>query len=137
VIDQSLLVGDFLFATHRDRALYLGKSAGDQAQWLKEHASKWRRIPNVQQDAAPLRPVAESELNIGARQYVSAQRVASMLNISVRTLSRWDAARIGPPKIKVGRLILFDVSKLTEWLANQETRPAIVAGRKPPGESNE
>jgi hypothetical protein len=137
MIDQSLVVGDVLFTAPRDRALYLGKSAGDRAQWLKEHAGKWRRIQNVQQEAAPLRPLAESELSIGARQYVSAQRVASMLGVSVRTLSRWDAARIGPPKIKVGKLILFDLGKLTEWLASRETRPAAAAGRKPPGGSNE
>jgi hypothetical protein len=69
------------------------------------------------------------ELSIGSRQYVSAQHVASMLHVSVRTLSRWDAAGIGPPKIKVGKMILFDVGKLTEWLTSRETRPAIPAVR--------
>ena len=137
MIDQSLVVGDVLFTVHRDRALYLGKSAGDRAQWLKEHADKWQRIQGVQQEATPLRPHDESEISIGARQYVSAQRLASMLEISVRTLSRWDAARIGPPKIKVGKLILFDLGKLTEWLASRESRPTAAAGHKTPGGSHE
>jgi phage terminase Nu1 subunit (DNA packaging protein) len=71
------------------------------------------------------------ELSIGSRKFVSAQHVASMLRVSVRTLSRWDMAGIGPPKIKVGKLILFDVDKLTEWLASRETRPVIAAVRNP------
>jgi hypothetical protein len=66
VIDQSLVVGDFLFATHRDRALYLGKSARDRSHWLKENAGRWRRIQDVQQEAAPLGPPVESEINVGA-----------------------------------------------------------------------
>ena len=69
------------------------------------------------------------KLSIGSRQYVSAQHVASMLHVSIRTLSRWDAAGIGPPKIKVGKMILFDVGKLTKWLASRETKPANVASR--------
>jgi hypothetical protein len=137
VIDQSLVFGDILFTAHRDRALYLCKSAGDRAQWLKEHTGKWRRIQSVQQEAAEPRPLVESEISIGARQYVSAQRVASMLGVSVRTLSRWDTTGIGPPKIKVGKLILFDLGKLTEWLASRESRPTASVGRKPPGGSHE
>jgi predicted DNA-binding transcriptional regulator AlpA len=138
MIDQSLVVGDVLFTAHRDRALYLGKSAGGQAQWLKEHADKWQFIQNVQQGAAAEpRPLVESEISIGPRQYVSARRVASMLGVSVRTLSRWDAAGIGPPKIKVGKLILYDLGKLTEWLASRESRPAAAVGRKTPGGSHE
>jgi hypothetical protein len=66
VIDQTLVAGDVLFATHRDRALYLGKSARDRAQWLKDNASGWRRIQDVQQEAAPLRPPVESETNLEA-----------------------------------------------------------------------
>ena len=65
MIDQTLVAGDVLFATHRDRALYLGKSARDRAQWLKDNASRWRRIQDVQQEAAPLRPPVESEINVG------------------------------------------------------------------------
>jgi predicted DNA-binding transcriptional regulator AlpA len=202
VIDQWLVAGDVLFTTHRDRAWYLGKSAGGRAQWLKENAGKWRRIQDVQQEeTAPLRPLVDSEIHvrtipaepsshtpsrgarndghgdddvgladisagdcspphqpapalvprvidapppacldereiaIGARRYVSARRVASMLGVSIRTLSRWNAAGTGPPKIKVGKLILFDLGKLPEWLASRETRPAPAAGHNTQGGS--
>ena len=128
MIDQSLVVGDILFTAHRDRALYLGKPVKGRAQWLKEHADKWQFIQNVQQDAAEPRPLVESEISIGARHYVSAERVASMLGVSVRTLSRWDTTGIGPPKIKVGKLILFDLGKLTEWLASREIQTRRCGG---------
>jgi hypothetical protein len=48
----------------------------------------------------------------------------------VRTLGRWDAARIGPPRIKVGKLVLFDLAKLPAWLASRETQPVRAAGRR-------
>ena len=66
VIDQSLVVGDFLFFTHRDRCLYIGTSASDQPHWLEANSGKWRRIDDVQQEAAPLAPPAESEIKVGA-----------------------------------------------------------------------
>jgi predicted DNA-binding transcriptional regulator AlpA len=64
---------------------------------------------------------AEVEIEIGGRRYVNAWRVASILGVSVRTLSRWGAAGTGPPKIKVGRKVLFDLLKLSDWLTSRET----------------
>lgn len=51
VIDRSLVVGDFLFATPRDRCLYIGTSIRDRPLWLEEHAGDWRRIEDVQREA--------------------------------------------------------------------------------------
>jgi phage terminase Nu1 subunit (DNA packaging protein) len=62
------------------------------------------------------------EIEIGGRCYANAQRVAFMLGVSTRTLSRWDTAGTGPPKIKVGRKALFDLHKLADWLASRETQ---------------
>jgi hypothetical protein len=64
-------------------------------------------------DAAVTTSIAESGIEIGARRY-------SMLGISVRTLSRWGAAGTGPPKIKIGKKVLFDLGKSPEWLASRE-----------------
>lgn len=66
--------------------------------------------------------IADGEIEIGGRRYVSACRVASILGISVRTLSRWDAAGTGPPKIKVGRKALFDLFKLSDWLTSRNLK---------------
>jgi hypothetical protein len=65
--------------------------------------------------------VTEDEIEIGGRRYVNTWRVSSILGVSVRTLSRWDAAGIGPPKIKVGKKVLFDLHRLSEWLTSRET----------------
>jgi hypothetical protein len=70
------------------------------------------------------------EIEIAGRRYVTAERLAATLGVTVRTLARWDAARIGPPKIRVGKLVLFDVTKLPAWLAARETEPVRAAGRR-------
>jgi len=70
-----------------------------------------------------IQPGRRGELDIAGRHYVRADCLAGMLGVTVRTLARWDAARIGPPKIKVGKLRLYDLSKLPEWLSSRETEP--------------
>ena len=61
-----LVAGDFLFETHRDRALYLGASVWKRSHWLKENVGRWRRIQDVQQAAAPLGPPVEREIDVRA-----------------------------------------------------------------------
>ena len=61
------------------------------------------------------------EVEIAGRRYVTDRRLAKLLNITPRTLARWNASRIGPRKISVGKTILYDVEKLPDWLASRET----------------
>jgi len=73
---------------------------------------------------APSATLSETgEVEISGHHYVTAQRLASVLSVTERTLARWNAARIGPPKISIGKTILYDVSKLPAWLASPETHP--------------
>jgi hypothetical protein len=65
-------------------------------------------------------PAFCDEIEIAGRRYVTPQRLSKMLNVSVRTLARWNARRIGPPKITIGKKILFDVAKLPDWLTTRE-----------------
>jgi predicted DNA-binding transcriptional regulator AlpA len=65
--------------------------------------------------------IPKGEIEIGGRRFVNACRVASILGVSVRTLSRWNADGTGPPRIKVGRKVLFDLLKIPDWLASRET----------------
>ena len=44
-----------------------------------------------------------------------------IFGVTARTLARWDDQRIGPPKSKVGKLILYDFEKLPAWLESHET----------------
>jgi hypothetical protein len=66
MINPSLVLGDLLFATHRDRCLYIGTSIIDQPRWLQEHTGSWRRIGDVHREAAALAPPVEGETNVGA-----------------------------------------------------------------------
>ena len=138
MIDQSRVADGILFPTHSARASYLGTLTRNRPRWLKENRG-WRRLVDIPgDDSSPPPPpapaivprltktppqvsLAESEITIRTRRYASARRVASMFNVSPRTLSRWDAAGIGPPKIKVGKKVLYDLDKIPEWLASRET----------------
>jgi transcriptional regulator with XRE-family HTH domain len=57
------------------------------------------------------------EIALGGKQYLTPAQLAKTLGISPRTLARWHATRAGPPRIKILKLVLYDVSKLPEWLA--------------------
>lgn len=48
---------------------------------------------------------------------------ANFIGISHRTLSRWHQQRLGPPRIKVGRRILFRRKCVLEWLIENEQAP--------------
>jgi hypothetical protein len=63
------------------------------------------------------------EVEIAGRRYITADRLARILGVTVRTLNRWNATRSGPPRIKKGKLVLFDISKLPDYLASHETGP--------------
>ena len=71
----------------------------------------------------PFGLATEGEVEIAGRRYISAGRLAEMLGVTVRTLARWNAQRIGPPKITIGKTVLYDLGKLPEWLASCETQP--------------
>ena len=67
-------------------------------------------------------PLAGDEIEIAGKRYVTPERLAQLLGCSPRTVARWDAERIGPPRIKVGKTVLYDLEKLPAWLAGNESR---------------
>ena len=56
-------------------------------------------------------------------RFMTKAEAAALLRISPRTLSRWQAEGIGPPRIKRGKLVLFDRDSLTKWFLAQQTTP--------------
>jgi hypothetical protein len=60
-------------------------------------------------DAVPSAP--DDEIAIGTRRLASAERAASALGISRRTLSRRCKAGKGPPKLKIGNKTYFEIDK--------------------------
>jgi predicted DNA-binding transcriptional regulator AlpA len=69
------------------------------------------------------------EVEIAGRRYVRQRRLASILGVTARTLARWNARGIGPPKITIGKTVLFDLAKLPEWLATRESNPTRTSKR--------
>jgi hypothetical protein len=94
-------------------------------------ASVPNKLKSGMLDDASLTTLATTgEVEIAGRRYVTRGRLAPTLNRSPRTIARWDAARIGPPKIQIGKLILYDLGKVPDWLAAHETEPVRVSGRR-------
>jgi phage terminase Nu1 subunit (DNA packaging protein) len=68
-------------------------------------------------------------VEIEGRRYATQVGLASLLGVAPRTLARWDERRMGPPKIKIGNLVLYDLAKLHAWLESHE-RTAIDGTRR-------
>lgn len=52
---------------------------------------------------------------------LSRKEVLLFLGISDSTLARWDAAGLGPPAFRRGRIILYRESALLDWLDDNTT----------------
>ena len=59
-------------------------------------------------------------IEIAGVQYVTPDGLALLFRVSRRTVSRWTAQRIGPPHIKIGKMVLFELDRIPQWLSTQE-----------------
>jgi len=55
---------------------------------------------------------------------LTADQVAQELDTTRRTVDRWHARRIGPPRIKIGRKVYYRREAVREWLLANEGREA-------------
>ncbi len=63
--------------------------------------------------------------------WISRAELAGELGISVDTLGRWEARRVGPPCVRAGRKVLYRRSAVQDWLQAQEMpRTGRTGGRK-------
>ena len=76
--------------------------------------------PNVRWPADQLHSVLSD--------YLTAAQAAAELRVSVRTLTRWNGLRVGPPRSFVGRKILYRIDALRSWLQRQE-QTLVIARR--------
>jgi hypothetical protein len=53
-------------------------------------------------------------------EYFTQEEAATELNVTARTLDRWQRLREGPPITKLGRRILYRRSSLLAWLRARE-----------------
>jgi hypothetical protein len=52
--------------------------------------------------------------------FFSEAELSKILRKCTRTLRRWHLLRIGPPRITIGRMILYRKSSVTAWLQGNE-----------------
>ncbi len=63
----------------------------------------------------------ESEGTKRAVRYplLSVKEVAELLQVSVRTIYDWRYRGLGPPAIRVGRHVRYELNEIDRWLASQ------------------
>jgi hypothetical protein len=66
---------------------------------------------------------AESIGAIVGEDFFSEQQLGVELNVTLRTLRRWQQLRIGPPRTRVGRRVLYRKTAVIQWLVNREQQP--------------
>jgi predicted DNA-binding transcriptional regulator AlpA len=52
--------------------------------------------------------------------YLTPRQLAAQLGCYEKTLSRWHAARSGPPRVTIGRRLLYRRTAVADWLQRQE-----------------
>jgi predicted DNA-binding transcriptional regulator AlpA len=52
--------------------------------------------------------------------FLRREELATQLGLSARTIDRWQTLRQGPPRVHVGRTILYNVESVRDWLRSQE-----------------
>ena len=53
-------------------------------------------------------------------EFLTKEELAAELRQNVRTLDRWDALGVGPPRTHVGRQVLYRRVSVQKWLCSQE-----------------
>lgn len=65
-------------------------------------------------------PVTASSSDRVLDGYLRREQLASELGISPRTIDRWHLLRQGPPRVQIGRTILYEVAAVRLWLQSRE-----------------
>jgi predicted DNA-binding transcriptional regulator AlpA len=52
--------------------------------------------------------------------YLRREDLAKELSVSPRTIDRWQMMRMGPPRVHIGRTILYSAESVREWLRSKE-----------------
>jgi hypothetical protein len=64
--------------------------------------------------------IAMSELVPILAEFMTIEDLAAELGRNKRTLDRWDALGIGPPRTRMGRTVLYRRASVQKWLVAQE-----------------
>ena len=133
-IDQSLVVGDLVFATPRDRCLYIGTSIRDRPLWLEEHTGDWRRIEGVQREAVSPRmtePVATASEVLGHTEAAMNEADRPKTETTPPVAMRRKPGRSGGRKLRKQKLSAED-AKAERMLSPERMRIVLDSLRKRP-----
>ena len=53
-------------------------------------------------------------------EFLTKEELAAELRRNPRTLDRWEALGVGPPRTRVGRQVLYRRASVQKWLCAQE-----------------
>jgi hypothetical protein len=132
-INQALVFDGMVFASMRDRNRYASTETRFKPLWLQQNPDRWMRLQDIPQPAAqltaapnvpplsPTEPLAKDEIVIGGRFYVSAEYLASKMDISTRTLARRCENGKGPPHVKIAG-IYFERDPARQWAKDKGLR---------------
>jgi len=62
--------------------------------------------------------------------FLRREELAKQLDCSVRKLDRLHVLREGPPRVTVGRTILYNIESVREWLRSREQQPPPITRRR-------
>jgi predicted DNA-binding transcriptional regulator AlpA len=54
-------------------------------------------------------------------EYWERKEFAQVMGVDPRSVDTWEVKGIGPPRIKIGKRILYRKSSVMQWLATRET----------------
>jgi predicted DNA-binding transcriptional regulator AlpA len=80
--------------------------------------------------STPLRDAQDTALPKLLHEYCRRDELAQALGRSPRTIDRWHVMREGPPRVQVGRTILYKVESVREWLRSREQQPLSIKTRR-------
>ena len=58
-------------------------------------------------------------------EFLTKEELAAELRRNPRTLDRWEALGVGPPRTHVGRQVLYRRASVERWLVAQEQRRGV------------
>jgi len=64
----------------------------------------------------------ETQQTAGLFGLLTPEQLAKQLNVTTRTLQRWELQRTGPIRVVIGRQVFYRVTTVEAWLASRESQ---------------
>jgi predicted DNA-binding transcriptional regulator AlpA len=90
------------------------------AQVKQALARRKLRLGMVLPETPPVPPPRASAEQTLLSDYLTPRQVAAELGICEKTLTRWHLARRAPPRVTVGRRLLYRRTSVSRWIELQE-----------------